>query len=58
LPPNRETLMESPIAAGPSSATIGQAIPWSQIGAKAGADYKGDGLSLTPAEKDDGQPGH
>ena len=24
------------------------AIPWSQIGAKAGADYKGDGLSVAP----------
>ena len=23
-------------------------IPWDQIGAKAGADYKGDGLSVTP----------
>ncbi len=26
----------------------GKSIPWSQIGAKAGADYKGDGLSVTP----------
>ena len=26
------------------------AIPWSQIGAKAGADYKGDGLAITPTE--------
>src|ERR1019366_7970722 len=24
------------------------AIPWSQIGAKAGADYKGDGLAVSP----------
>ena len=24
------------------------AIPWDQIGAKAGADYKGDGLAVTP----------
>src|SRR5262249_26270090 len=23
-------------------------IPWSQIGAKAGADYKGDGLAVSP----------
>jgi hypothetical protein len=26
------------------------AIPWSQIGAKAGADYNGDGLAVTPTE--------
>ena len=26
------------------------AIPWNQIGAKAGADYKGDGLAVTPTE--------
>jgi hypothetical protein len=26
------------------------AIPWSEIGAKAGADYKGDGLVVTPTE--------
>src|SRR3989454_418189 len=25
-----------------------QAIPWSQIGAKASADYKGDGLAVSP----------
>src|ERR1041384_2452407 len=25
-------------------------IPWSEIGAKAGADYKGDGLSVTPTD--------
>src|ERR1035441_2155636 len=24
------------------------AIPWSQIGAKAGADYRGDGLAVSP----------
>src|ERR1017187_5237760 len=24
-------------------------IPWSQLGAKAGADYKGDGLAVSPA---------
>ena len=28
----------------------GQPIPWSEIGAKAGADYKGDGLAVTPTE--------
>ena len=26
------------------------AIPWNQIGAKAGADYQGDGLAVTPIE--------
>jgi hypothetical protein len=26
-----------------------QPIPWSQIGAKAGADYKGDGLAVSPS---------
>jgi hypothetical protein len=26
------------------------AIPWNQIGAKAGADYQGDGLAVTPTE--------
>ncbi|MGA2749974.1 MAG: hypothetical protein ABSG59_14455, partial [Verrucomicrobiota bacterium] len=26
------------------------AIPWNEIGAKAGADYKGDGLAVTPTE--------
>jgi hypothetical protein len=26
------------------------AIPWNQIGAKAGADYKSDGLAVTPTE--------
>lgn len=25
-------------------------IPWSQIGAKAGADYNGDGLAVSPTE--------
>src|SRR3989442_9794159 len=29
-------------------AKTSQAIPWSQIGAKAGADYKGDGLAVSP----------
>ncbi len=27
------------------------AIPWDQIGAKAGADYQGDGLAVTPSER-------
>ncbi len=35
---------------GPSSATTSEAIPWSQIGAKAGAAYRGDGLAVTPTE--------
>src|SRR5437899_3994256 len=29
-------------------AKTAEAIPWSQIGAKAGADYKGDGLAVIP----------
>jgi hypothetical protein len=29
-------------------AKTSEAIPWSQIGAKAGADYKGDGLAVIP----------
>lgn len=28
-----------------------EAIPWSQIGAKAGADYKGDGLAVTASSE-------
>src|SRR5258708_40056902 len=36
--------------ADPAPARTSQAIPWSQIGARAGADYQGDGLAirLTP----------
>ena len=38
------------LAAAPVDATdtapAKASIPWSQIGAKAGADYKGDGLTL------------
>ncbi|MGA2751360.1 MAG: hypothetical protein ABSG59_21545, partial [Verrucomicrobiota bacterium] len=30
--------------------TAKNSIPWSQIGAKAGADYNGDGLAVTPTE--------
>jgi hypothetical protein len=39
-------------AAGQDSvhaAPAGNSIPWSQIGAKAGADYKGDGLAVVPS---------
>src|SRR4051794_39896080 len=33
----------------PASLTAGSpTIPWSQIGAKAGADYQGDGLAVSP----------
>src|SRR5882724_8739879 len=33
----------------PESLTAGSpAIPWSQIGEKAGADYRGDGLAVSP----------
>src|SRR5437899_1672950 len=31
-----------------ASAKAPKSIPWSQLGAKAGADYKGDGLSVSP----------
>src|SRR5262245_39399963 len=33
---------------GPTKETKG--IPWSEVGAKAGADYKGDGLSVMRTE--------
>jgi hypothetical protein len=33
-----------------SSTNAPGAIPWSQIGAKAGANYQGDGLTVTPTE--------
>ena len=39
------------VAATPDSAATAPAktsIPWSQIGAKAGADYQGDGLAVSP----------
>lgn len=32
----------------PNTAETSVAIPWSQLGAKAGADYKGDGLAVIP----------
>src|SRR6266566_9251538 len=31
-----------------ASAKAPEAIPWSQLGTKAGADYKGDGLAVSP----------
>src|SRR5439155_24571677 len=38
-----------PLSVDTAPAKASQAIPWSQIGPKAGADYKGDGLAVTPA---------
>src|ERR1035438_5266298 len=35
-------------AAGLAATNTPAAIPWNQIGTKAGADYKGDGLAVTP----------
>src|ERR1019366_2387521 len=35
-------------AAGLAATNTPAAIPWNQIGVKAGADYKGDGLAVTP----------
>ena len=35
-------------AAGLAATNTPVAIPWNQIGAKAGADYKGDGLAVSP----------
>src|SRR2546426_10869782 len=35
-------------SADPAPAKTSQAIPWSQLGAKAGADYRGDGLAVSP----------
>ena len=35
-------------AAGLATTNTPSAIPWNEIGAKAGADYKGDGLAVTP----------
>jgi hypothetical protein len=37
-------------AAGLAATNTPAAIPWNEIGAKAGADYKGDGLAVTPTE--------
>jgi hypothetical protein len=37
-------------AADRAATNIACAIPWNQIGAKAAADYKGDGLAVTPTE--------
>src|SRR5438552_16477921 len=41
-------------SADPAPAKTSQAIPWSQLGAKAGADYRGDGLAVSPTA--DGAP--
>src|ERR1019366_6221426 len=35
-------------AAGLAATNTPAAIPWNQIGAKAGANYQGDGLAVTP----------
>src|SRR6266849_6746153 len=37
---------ESPAGTAPAKAS--QPIPWSQIGSKAGSDYQGDGLAVSP----------
>ena len=37
-------------AAGVAATNTPSAIPWNEIGAKAGADYQGDGLAVTPTE--------
>jgi len=37
-------------AAGLAATNTPSGILWNQIGAKAGADYQGDGLAVTPAE--------
>ena len=37
-----------PLGALHAATNTPAAIPWNQIGAKAGADYKGDGLTVTP----------
>ena len=39
-----------PAPAGQAATNAPAAIRWSQIGAKAGADYKGDGLAVTPGQ--------
>ena len=38
---------EDPADTAPAQTS--EAIPWSQVGAKAGVDYKGDGLAVIPA---------
>src|SRR2546425_13340886 len=35
-------------SAGLAPAEPSQAIPWSQLGAKAGTDYQGDGVAVSP----------
>ena len=41
--------MDAAQAADLAATNAPAAIPWNQIGAKAGADYQGDGLAVTPA---------
>src|SRR5438552_17071997 len=36
------------VSADNAPAKTSEAIPWSQLGAKAGADYQGAGLAVTP----------
>ena len=36
------------VGAVTTPARTSTAIPWSQVGAKAGVDYKGDGLAVIP----------
>ena len=33
-----------------AATTAHSAVAWSEIGTKAGAEYRGDGLSVSPAE--------
>jgi hypothetical protein len=40
--------MRVTLAADLAATNTPSAIPWNEIGAKAGADYKGDGLAVTP----------
>src|SRR5437016_14431037 len=38
----------APDSAEPAPAKTSAAIPWSQLGTKAGADYQGEGLAVSP----------
>lgn len=52
LNPILKAVGETPQAPDVLAGVVGQTnalIPWDQIGAKAGADYHGDGLAVTPA---------
>src|SRR5438477_414724 len=45
------SIAQSPVAPAASVAVAGRTnalIPWSELGSRAGADYKGDGLAVTP----------